>query len=344
MAARAEFQSRSVPLTVCPPLRLLLAHHPAGDVVMLNLNHAVGDGIGALFLLRSIVQAYAGAPPFPRLLEALCMDPPAIRGRLRLRAIAARRRQARALGRTVTIAAEAGQDRPGYGFHQVALTVEQTRALTAPRPSGATVNDVLLAALHLCIDAWNSDHGTPSGHIKVMMPVNLRPRQWRYAGVANRVSSGAVSTVPEDRADILATLAVVARRTRQVKQEIALSGHRRLPRPGLLPLPIRRRIIGGGGRAHRTTVLSNLGRLDEPFSFGSALGDATELWFSPPTKMPFGLSLGVVTVGGRLHLSFRYRHALLGPQAAARFADRYVATLDDFPRGSVNGSNNDRAQ
>jgi hypothetical protein len=44
----------------------------------------------------------------------------------------------------------------------------------------------------------------------------------------------------------------------------------------------------------------------------------------------FGLSLGTVTVGGRLHLAFRYRHPLLDAGAARRFAERYAAALDLF--------------
>jgi plasmid stabilization system protein ParE len=38
--------------------------------------------------------------------------------------------------------------------------------------------------------------------------------------------------------------------------------------------------------------------------------------------------VGAVTVGERLHLSFRYRHRLFGADAARAFADRYLAELD----------------
>ena len=57
-------------------------------------------------------------------------------------------------------------------------------------------------------------------------------------------------------------------------------------------------------------------------------GDVAEVWFSPPARMPVGLALGAVTIGRWLHLSFRYRHPLFGPGAAARFAARYVEALD----------------
>ena len=44
--------------------------------------------------------------------------------------------------------------------------------------------------------------------------------------------------------------------------------------------------------------------------------------------MPRGLSLGVVTVGGQLRLTFRYRRALFRDSAAESFAARYRAVLD----------------
>ena len=84
-----------------------------------------------------------------------------------------------------------------------------------------------------------------------------------------------------------------------------------------------------GNRLACSALLSNLANLDDPPSFGDA-GETTEVWFSAPARMPLGLSVGVVTVAGRLHAVFRYRHPLFGREAAARFADRYVETVERF--------------
>jgi hypothetical protein len=46
--------------------------------------------------------------------------------------------------------------------------------------------------------------------------------------------------------------------------------------------------------------------------------------------MPRGLSVGAITLGGKLHLCLRYRHALFSEPAAARFADAYAAALSDI--------------
>jgi hypothetical protein len=56
-----------VPLVTSPPLRIRLARHRQGDVLILNLHHAAGDATAALGLLRSITRAYPGRPdPVPQ--------------------------------------------------------------------------------------------------------------------------------------------------------------------------------------------------------------------------------------------------------------------------------------
>jgi NRPS condensation-like uncharacterized protein len=154
---RAGLQSRSVPLTGSSPLRLCLAHHPGGDVVMLNLNHAAGDGVAALRLLRSTARAYAGqhdpvatGPGLKSTAFGRWSGWPTLVGELK-----------EILAGPARVAPEGGDDAPGYGFHHVALTAEGTRALIAGRPRNATVNDVLVAALHLAIAAWNDETERP---------------------------------------------------------------------------------------------------------------------------------------------------------------------------------------
>lgn len=85
-----------------------------------------------------------------------------------------------------------------------------------------------------------------------------------------------------------------------------------------------------GDRLVDTALLSNLGQIDEPPSFGPDAGDTTEMWFSAPCRMPLGLSIGTITTGGRMHIAYRYRHPQFDAGAAARFADRYAAALDLF--------------
>jgi hypothetical protein len=59
------------------------------------------------------------------------------------------------------------------------------------------------------------------------------------------------------------------------------------------------------------------------------------MWFSTSAHMPRGLSVGAITLAGRLHLCLRYRHALFSAPAAARFAGSYAAALDEITSQEV---------
>jgi NRPS condensation-like uncharacterized protein len=330
-AVRADLQSLAVPLVTSPPLRIRLARHRKGDVVMLNLHHAAGDGIAALRLLRSIAHAYAGRSDSVPHTPPEEVQIPARNGRwVQLRALVSELRQA--APRSVHLIPSGGENRPGYRLHHLVLDTAQTAALAAKAVAGTTVNDLLLAGLHLALDSWNSAHGGVPGRLSVLVPVNLRPRSSWYEVFGNFTFMVPVVTRPQDRGDSTATVKTIRRRTQRIKDE-------RTPAAAVkllnvlqhLPLPVKRGIarLAASERVIPTAILSNLGRLDEDLDFGPELR-AREVWFSPPTRMPMGLAVGAVTARGRLHLVFRYRHPLFGPTEAADFANRYVAALGEF--------------
>ncbi|MCA1656911.1 MAG: hypothetical protein LC713_04255 [Actinobacteria bacterium] len=337
---RAELQSLAVPLAEAPPLRARLARHPGGDIVMLNANHAAMDGFGALRLLQSVARFYNGEPdpaPTPSPLEAREYPDRLAAGGFLTRM---RRRLALAekLRDVVTpparVAPDGATGAAGYGFHHVSLSASETEALMGLDHAG-TVNDVLVSALHLAIAGWNSDHGEPCGRIGVLVPANLRPHQWRHDVVGNFSLPARVCTTPRDRRSAEAALRKLTAQTGRKKKSgmgtalvVGLGGARKLPlwakqaMVALMPLT--------GNRLVDTAMLSNMGHLAEPPSFGADAGGTVDVWFSPPGRMPLGLTVGAVTVDRRLHLSFRYRHRLFGPDAARLFADRYLAELARF--------------
>jgi hypothetical protein len=57
------------------------------------------------------------------------------------------------------------------------------------------------------------------------------------------------------------------------------------------------------------------------------------MWFSTSAHMPRGLSVGAITVQGRLALCFRYRRALLDDAAAGEFVTAYAAALTTLAAG-----------
>lgn len=59
---RNELYSRQVPLVEAPPFRLVLARRPAGDILLLNANHAGFDGFGCVRLQQSVALHYTASP------------------------------------------------------------------------------------------------------------------------------------------------------------------------------------------------------------------------------------------------------------------------------------------
>ncbi len=118
-------------------------------------------------------------------------------------------------------------------------------------------------------------------------------------------------------------------RNKRTRSGIALLAA--LDRTGLLPLWAKQSLVVlqplTRNRLIDTAMLTNLGFLDEPPSFGADAGVTTDVWCSAPSRSPLSLCIGAVTVSGRLHLVFRYPHRVLGAEAVRRFADGYVAQV-----------------
>jgi NRPS condensation-like uncharacterized protein len=337
--AREELQGMVVPLVESPPLRARLVHRPGGDLLMLNANHAAMDAIGALRVLRSVARAYAddlepeaGTGPDPiearTWLRELTEADDRTRARRRL---ALADKLTDAVVRPARVAPDGASGAAGYGFHHLALTARLTRDLVDLEHPG-TVNDVLLAALHLAIAAWNDERGERCGRIGVLVPANLRPPEWRHEVVGNFSLPARVATNRRHRRQpesALRTLTAQTRRKKGVGFGTALLEV--LERSDRLPLWAKQAMVMslplGGNRLVDTAMLSNLGPLTDPPWFGPEAGPTVEAWFSPPARLPLGLTVGAVTVEGRLHLVLRYRHGLFDARAAASFADTFVAQI-----------------
>jgi NRPS condensation-like uncharacterized protein len=337
-ATRAELQSLRVPLAESPPFRVRLARHPGGDVLMLNANHAAMDAFGALRFLQSVARAYAGQPdpmPEPGPLQAREFLSGITRAGIRTRArrlLAVAEKLRDVVSPPARLAAEGATGETGYGFHQLSLSRAQTEAVTSLDHPG-TVNDVLLGALHLAIAGWNDAHGSPCGRIGVLVPVNLRPADWRHDVVGNLSLPERVHTSRFERRNPKVALRTLSAQTaRRKKSGMGTALINVLERSRTMPLWAKQALVTlmtvTGNRLVDTAMLSNMGRLDELPSFGPEAGETVELWFSPPGRMPLGLTVGAVTAAGRLHLVFRYRRRLFSDEAARLFAERYLSELN----------------
>ena len=335
--ARRDLHTGAPPLTVVPPFRVLLAHHPGGDVVMLNLNHAAVDGFGALRVLDGLARAYAGEADSDAALDFLaCADlpvqpaPPASSRLVRL-ARKAIERVRDTLSKPPRLADDEAGDEPGYGFHLHGLSAQATRDATGG--GGGATRDALVAALHLTIARWNRRHAMPGRRIGVLVPVDLRPADLPGHVVANLSVNTRLSTSPRERltpTTVLRAIRWQSERDNATRTGISLIAA--LQRAGMLALWAKQSSIVLqpliDNRYADAAMLCDLGSFPAAPRFGGDAGEVTELWFSPPSRSPRCLCVGTVTLEGRLSLTFRYPHALFGPSAVRRFADLYLSQLE----------------
>jgi NRPS condensation-like uncharacterized protein len=237
-------------------------------------------------------------------------------------------------GTVTRIAAQGGSPgRPGYGFVLTSMPVPRPpRTGRGPHP---TVNDLLVAALSLTVDRWNTAHGHRSGQIRITVPVNARDPEQRWQGYGNLSRLIRVSTQSRQRADPAGLLAQVAAQTRAGKQprRAEIDAMSRLLAAGWAPATVKQRTARLARRLAApvltdTSLVTNLGALPDPLRFGGA--GEQPLWIAAPAPMPRGLSVGAVTASGRLCLSIRYRHALLDRAAATAFTGAYCEAINEL--------------
>jgi NRPS condensation-like uncharacterized protein len=338
-AERSRLMSFTPALDEAPPFAVSLVHEGEGDRIILNLHHAAGDGMSAVRLMASILRAYGREddpdPPVDPL------DVREIGPLVGVDSLTDRIARVRALVEHVArfttpptrVVPDGGaDDLPGYAFELLRLDVEETDSVLRRRRDGATANDVLLAGLAVAIRRWNEEHDGGSGRIALMMPVNLRPKEWQFDVVGNYASYVTVHVPEAAQRDFDAALDAAAQSTRRIKEDgIAGLIVDLLEFPAALPTGIKRRLQEliplTGNLVVDTAVLSNLGRLEAVPRLGGDAGAVKGIWFSPPGRMPLGASFGAATMDRELFLTLRYRRALFDAAAARSFAELYRAIL-----------------
>ena len=350
---RSWLLSQSPPLRVSPPLRFLIASGPGGDALILNAHHSLVDGLSCLRLMRRVAKEYTLLTgSLGR--DAAWTDERSEEGRRHPEAprhagaggsggsppgrqsggSSPRANQSPPRVRTAKIAREPEPGPPsardGYGARQ--LTWEGLRDTAWLRSAGISVNDLLIAALMITISDWNARHGRRPGLIRITMPVGDRAQAGADGLWANTSRLTTVTGQVAPGTSALDLLADVAAQTTYAKEHAGpqVDFFSRTLAAAPIPVAVKERVLRtalglGGSFLCDTCLVSNLGVI-EPIGFGAMT--ATQLWFSTFAHMPRGLSLGALSTAGALHLTFRYRRALLSDQAAADFAGRYAEALD----------------
>jgi len=322
--ARARFLATAPSLDNSPPFRLLRARGPEWESLILNAHHAAFDGHSCLLLLGRIADLYSGRDTPP----ALAPESPALSPRLGPRR--GSRRRGAALRPAARITPRGADARAaGYGFCLLGWPAVPAVPPVEPR---ATVNDVLVAALAETVRRWNAASGErpPGRPVRISVPADARPPGGRDA--LGNLSRLCTVTVEPGQPGGAGLIAAVAAQTRLAKDQPGPQVDPALAALAKLPLPAtaKRRLVrlavrALGRRAAGTSLLSNLGNVTGPPRFGPVT--PMRMWFSTSAHMPRGLSVGAITVEGRLALCFRYRRALLDDGAAREFVTAYAAAL-----------------
>ena len=325
--ARADLQSH-VPDLQNSTFEVVLAQSIGGDYLMLNLHHAAGDGMSSYRLMNSFIRNYAGQPdPVPDFDAVAARDVEKIIGsrKLRERLIRGKSLLGHLAQMTTPCAriAPSGEERPGYRFELLRIPRDESAAIMANRPEGATVNDLILGALTVAIRRWNDARSVAPRRIAITMPVNIRPKEWQYEVIGNFASYVTAHFSRTCQADLRTATQCAYQRTAIIKRNRAqgimvdlLNVENYLP-AGVKALLSSRPIVGD--RAVDTAMLSNLGLLKNPDVLGGRAVNVTELWFSPPCTMPMGVGVGTVTIDGEMFLTVRYRHPQFDEASAAEF-------------------------
>jgi NRPS condensation-like uncharacterized protein len=347
---RDAFLSSSPPLNVAPPLRFLLASGPDGDHLILNAHHAAFDGLSCLRLMREVADQYGQVPENLHSPASTSTVPPAgpahisqatatltpcigqdhSKGSARKSPASAGRRQ---FGRAARIVAglEAGPRLPGYGAHLV--TWDGLSVVDSLRRDGVSVNDLLIGALMITISEWNHGRGG-SDKIKITMPVGDKSQASPYGLWANLSRLTTITAKVPAGARPADVIAHVARQTTAAKEhagpQLDLASRALAAAP--LPVTVKNMLLRlalrvAGPLFCDTSLVSNLG-VAGTLAFGKMV--AEQVWFSTSAHLPRGLSLGAVTAGGALRLTFRYRLALMSGSDAGEFGAIFVKALDQF--------------
>lgn len=337
MRARKHLQSVSVSLDKAPPFRCQLARHEGGDYLMINTSHIASDATGAYRFLSSVLRAYARLPdPQP---ELDFVETRNLVNHFGSKKITERlnrvRRLINILGTSLSaparIAEDSAEGSDGVSILPLQLSEKETARLQDLRLDGSTINDVLQTLMHQTIARWNKDHQQRCGRISLMMPMNTRPPERRFELASNLSLWVAVQSRQHDRSSFQALLKHIHQQTAMLKEHGTagllidlLHEIRSLPLwlkkwlPNLLPMT--------GNRFVDSSVLHNLGHLPSPLPASSKL-QVTEMWFSPPCRLPMGLAIGAATFNQRLHLAFRYSHHQFNATSAEAFSALFLDTL-----------------
>jgi WS/DGAT/MGAT family acyltransferase len=207
----------------------------------------------------------------------------------------------------------------------IGYPVALERLRRAKRDTGATTNDVCLAAVAGALRKLAIGSGERPRALKVMIPVNVRDGE----RLGNRISLTFIR-LPVDAPSAAERLALVHERTRAFKDTGRAAGMQALLRAaGLLPAPLRTPLAraAGSSRLFNLTVSNIPGPRMPLYLLGAELATVYPV---VPITADHALSIGIFTHREQAHFGlYADPEALPGVRELPRLLDREVADLAD---------------
>jgi NRPS condensation-like uncharacterized protein len=205
--------------------------------------------------------------------------------------------------------------------------------------AGVELNHIFLAACYRTVEKWNSMHGKASKKIRIMAPVNISPKGFRYI-VSNQASWFSLPTTPKDRADSAKLLRKVRTDTiDETMNRIAFSLVYFFYFCSRFPLWVMRgmcRFLMITRTYVDTILFTNIGFIwpklgsEEPAVRNIDNAKILNVTGSAPVVTPMGLSIAAGIYNKNLNFSLTYRSALFSEEKARMFLDLYVEEIKNY--------------
>jgi NRPS condensation-like uncharacterized protein len=338
------------------PVRvLLLRKNEVESSLVFTFHHSTVDGLRALLFVRRVIESYNNELSQD---SESCNDIRINRKRDELLEFAHSqrskveryyRKMISSLFHRFVIAAlppptrvfhdKSGQSRELHFCFKIISPREFGQIQSKARSAGVELNDIFLAACYQVVEKWNSMHGKTSKKIRVMAPVNISPKGFRYI-VSNQASWFSLPTTSEDRADPAELLKKVRANTIDATMNrIAFSLVYFFYFCSRFPLFVMKgisRLLMITRTYVDTILITNVGFIwpklgsEEPAVRNIGNAKILNVTGSAPVVTPMGLSIAAGIYNKNLNFSLTYRPALFSEEKAKMFLDLYVEEIKQY--------------
>ncbi len=234
---------------------------------------------------------------------------------------------------------KSGQSRELHFCFKIISPREFGQIQSKARVAGVELNHIFLAACYRVVEKWNSMHGKASKKIRIMAPVNISPKGFRYV-VSNQASWFSLPTTPKDRVDPAKLLRKVRANTiNATSNRIAFSLVYFFYFCSRFPLFVMRgmcRFLMITRTYVDTILITNVGFIwpklgsEEPAVRNIGNAKILNVTGSAPVVTPMGLSIAAGIYNKNLNFSLTYRPALFSEEKAKMFLDLYIEEIKQY--------------